>query len=183
MEKALKDYINAQRKEAEEFSKKDGCWMGSMVEPEDTKYWNERVPSGTLAEFLRTELEETAYYCVADAYSKSYARSVDFASMTDAELNTEIESASKINEENFKAEKKAEELAITEFKTLVKETIDLGAGDEETALRWLTQNEEFYHGQDLESWVWDKGILFSDYGRKLVKKLEKIVKFKSWEIA
>jgi hypothetical protein len=103
--------------------------------------------------------------------------------MTDAELNTEIESASKINEENFKAEKKAEELAIAEFKTLVKETIDLGAGDEETALRWLTQNEEFYHGQDLESWVWNKGILFSDYGRKLVKKLEKIVKFKSWEIA
>ena len=88
MEKALKDYINAQRKEAEEFSKKDGCWMGSMVEPEDTKYWNDRVPSGTLAEFLRTELEETAYYCVADAYSKSYARSVDFASMTYAELDS-----------------------------------------------------------------------------------------------
>ena len=38
MEKALVDYINAQRKEAEEFSKKDGCWMGMMPEPEDTKY-------------------------------------------------------------------------------------------------------------------------------------------------
>ena len=102
--------------------------------------------------------------------------------MTDAELDAEIASASKINEENFIAEKKAEELAVTEFKTLVKETIDLGAGDEETALRWLTQNEEFYHSQDVESWVWDKGILFCDYGRELVKKLEKVVKFKSWEI-
>ena len=173
MEKALVDYINAQRKEAEEFSKKDGCWMGMMPEPEDTNYWNERVPSGTLAEFKRTDLEET----------KSYARSVDFASMTDAELDAEIASASKINEENFIAEKKAEELAVTKFKTLVKETIDLGAGDEETALRWLTQNEEFYHSQDVESWVWDKGILFCDYGRELVKKLEKVVKFKSWEIA
>ena len=183
MEQKLVNYINAQRKEAEEFSKQPGCWMGSMVEPTDTKYWSERVPSGTLAEFNRIELEESAYYCVADAYSKSYARSVDFASMTDAELDAEIASASKINEENFIAEKKAEELAVTEFKTLVKETIDLGAGDEETALRWLTQNEEFYHSQDVESWVWDKGILFCDYGRELVKKLEKVVKFKSWEIA
>jgi hypothetical protein len=181
MENQLKDYINAQRKEAEEFSKKDGCWMGSMVEPEDTKYWNERVPSGTLAEFKRIQLEEDAYYCIADAYSKSYARSVDFASMTDAELDAEIEDASKINEENFIAEKKAEAISIEKFKTLIQETIDLGAGNEETALRWLTQNEEFYSGQDVESWVWDKGILFCDYGKNLVKKLEKIVNFKSWE--
>ena len=33
MEKELVDYINAQRAEAEEFSKQPGCWMGSMVEP------------------------------------------------------------------------------------------------------------------------------------------------------
>ena len=181
MEQKLINYINAQRKEAEEFSKQPGCWMGSMVEPENTEYWNDRVPSGTLAEFKRIQLEEDAYYCVADAYSKSYARSVDFASMTDAELDAEIEDASKINEENFIAEKKAEELAVVNFKTLVKETIDLGAGNEETALRWLTENEEFYSGQDVESWVWDKGILFCDYGKNLVKKLEKIVNFKSWE--
>ena len=37
METALVDYINAQRKEAEEFSKQPGCWMGMMPEPEDTK--------------------------------------------------------------------------------------------------------------------------------------------------
>jgi len=93
MEQKLVDYINAQRKEAEEFSKQPGCWMGSMVEPTDTEYWNDRVPSGTLAEFNRIELEESAYYCVADAYSKSYARSLDFASMTDEELDAEIEDA------------------------------------------------------------------------------------------
>ena len=127
MEKKLVNYINAQRKEAEEFSKQPGCWMGSMVEPSDTEYWNDRVPSGTLVEFKRIQLEEDAYYCIADAYSKGYARSMDFASMTD---------------------------------------------------EGLTENEEFYSGQDVESWVWDKGILFCDYGKNLVKKLETIVKFK-----
>ena len=86
MEKELIEKINAQRAEAIEFSKQPGCWMGMYVEPSDTKYWSGRVPSGTLKEFNRIELEEDAYYAVADAYSKSYARSFDFASMTDAEI-------------------------------------------------------------------------------------------------
>ena len=93
MEQALRDFINAQRREAKEFSKQPGCWMGSMVHPRNTTYWNERVPTGTLKEFQRIELEESAYYCMADAYSKSYARSIDFASMTDAELDAEIKDA------------------------------------------------------------------------------------------
>ena len=88
MEKALKDYIIAQRKEAEEFSKQPGCWMGMMPCHTDTEYWSERVPSGTLAEFQRSELEESAYYMAADAMSKSYARfmSSKFADMSDEEL-------------------------------------------------------------------------------------------------
>ena len=93
MEKALVDHINAQRKEAEEFSKQPGCWMGMYPSPTDTAYWSERVPSGTLAQFDRLELEEGAYYAVADAYSKSYARCLDLASMTDAELNKLIDDA------------------------------------------------------------------------------------------
>ena len=88
MEKALVDYIMAQRKEAEEFSKQPGCWMGMMPHPSETKYWSERVPSGTLAEFQRTELEEPAYYLAADAMSKSYARFISdkLSGMSDEEL-------------------------------------------------------------------------------------------------
>ena len=88
MEKALVDYIVAQRKEAEEFSKQPGCWMGMMPCHTDTEYWSERVPSGTLREFQRSELEESAYYLAADAMSKSYARfmSSKFADMSDQEL-------------------------------------------------------------------------------------------------
>jgi hypothetical protein len=183
MEQKLINYINAQRKEAEEFSKQPGCWMGSMVEPENTEYWNDRVPSGTLAEFKRIQLEEDAYYCIADAYSKGYARSMDFASMTDEELETEIKDASEVCEENFQTEKKAEEKSIADFKNLIQDTIDLGAGDELTALRWLTQDEKFYHGQDVESWVWDKGLLFTDYGKELVKILEDIVTYEDWQEA
>ncbi len=133
MEKALVDYIMAQRAEAEEFSKQPGCWMGSMPHPDDTQYWAQRVPSGTLKEFQRIELEEDAYYTIAEAYSKSYARAHDFSQMTDAELQAEIDSASQVITREIEREKeeKAEEEAI-----LNKIASDIGV-DRSTLDRWM----------------------------------------------
>ena len=133
MEKALVDYIMAQRAEAEEFSKQPGCWMGSMPHPDDTQYWAQRVPSGTLKEFQRIELEEDAYYTIAEAYSKSYARAHDFSQMTDAELQAEIDSASQVITREIEREKeeKAEEEAI-----LNKIASDIGV-DRATLDRWM----------------------------------------------
>jgi hypothetical protein len=91
MEKELVDYIMNQRNEAEEFSKQPGCWMGMMPHPEESVYWTERVPTGTLKEFKRIQLEEDAYYCNADAYSKSFARSIDYSKMTDEKIEKHIE--------------------------------------------------------------------------------------------
>jgi hypothetical protein len=54
----------------------------------------------------------------------------------------------------------------------------MGASDEETAIRWLTADEEFYHSQDVEHWIYNQGILFTDYGRELVKKLDNTVSYK-----
>jgi hypothetical protein len=69
LDQGLVDLINAQRAEAEEFSKQEGCFMGKMPEATELAYWAERVPTGTLAEYERIELEECVYYAVADAYS------------------------------------------------------------------------------------------------------------------
>ena len=86
LEKGLVDLINAQRAEAEEFSKQPGCSMGKMPEATDLRYWELRVPTGTLKEYERIELEESAYYLAADAMSKGYARSLDLRNMSDADL-------------------------------------------------------------------------------------------------
>lgn len=91
MEKALVDYIMAQRAEAEEFSKQPGCWMGMMPHPDEFVYWSSRVPSGTLKELKRIELEEDAYYMTAEKCSKSYARSLEFHNWSDANLKRHIE--------------------------------------------------------------------------------------------
>jgi hypothetical protein len=93
LDKGLIDLINAQRAEAEEFSKQEGCFMGKMPEATELKYWETRVPTGTLAEYNRIELEETCYYMLCDAYSKSMARSLRYSVMTDKELEAEIEAA------------------------------------------------------------------------------------------
>ena len=93
LDKGLIDLINAQRAEAEEFSKQEGCFMGKMPEATELKYWETRVPTGTLAEYNRIELEETCYYMLCDAYSKSMARSLRYSVMTDEELEAEIKAA------------------------------------------------------------------------------------------
>ena len=93
LEQGLVDLINAQRAEAEEFSKQPGCWMGMMPEATELEYWQQRVPTGTLAEYERIELEEAVYYAVADAYSKSMARGLRLSAWTKQELEAELDAA------------------------------------------------------------------------------------------
>jgi hypothetical protein len=135
MEQALRDYINAQRREAKEFSKQPGCWMGSLVSTRNTQYWNERVPTGTLKEFQRIQLEESAYYCIADAYSKSYARSIDFSKMSDEELNKEIDSACETMKNDQEFHEQQEKLAQEEEAKLAT---SLGI-DIATLKRWFKE--------------------------------------------
>ena len=79
-------------------------------------------------------------------------------------------------------EAEIESQSLIEFEKEVQSYIELGAGDRQTALRWMTQNETFYHSQDIEHWVYNQGILFTDYGRELVKELMDIVEFNlDWE--
>jgi len=135
MEQELVDAINAQRAEAIEFSKQPNCWMGMYIEPSDTKYWSERVPSGTLKEFNRINLEEDAYYAVADAYSKSYARSFDFASMTDAEVEEIFDDACASME---RERKWAEEEELKERQEETNLAKSLGI-DVPTLQRWIQE--------------------------------------------
>lgn len=70
--------------------------------------------------------------------------------------------------------------ALAAFERDIEMHIAFGAKDRTDALRWMTQNEKFYHQQDVEHWVWNQGILFTDEGRALVKELMEVVKFEEW---
>ena len=74
-------------------------------------------------------------------------------------------------------EARREEEALAEFKAQITKVIEAGAGNRINALRWMTSSETFYSHQCVEMWVYDQGILFTDYGRELVNELMDIVTF------
>jgi len=124
----------------------------------------------------REELEIFIYEGHKDAFG-SKGRHYNFDAMSIEDLRTE---ADWINKEVVKAideEKAAEERDLADFKKEIETVIDYGAGDRETALRWMTDGETFYTTQCVEGWVFNKGILFTDYGRELVNELMEIITF------
>jgi hypothetical protein len=86
-------------------------------------------------------------------------------------------------EENTAAEKAAEVADIDKFEARIKDIIELGAGNRTNALLWMIGTETFYHIQDVEHFVWEQGILFTNYGKLLVKELAKICNYKDYDYA
>ena len=84
-------------------------------------------------------------------------------------------------EEVTRDEKRQADRNLFEFTGLIMDMIELGAKDRETALRWMTQDHEFHSEQDVSHWVWAHGILFTEYGKQLVKDLLEIVEIKEFE--
>ena len=128
-------------------------------------------------------IEEMQDMCFSDFYKDTYGvRPRDAAweyyeGLSAEEFNKDIEYMISKIEADTLAEAQAQEEAVQTFKQTVQKTIELGAGDEETALRWMTQGQTFYNGQCVEHYVWEQGILFTDYGRELVDKLYNIVEY------
>lgn len=85
------------------------------------------------------------------------------------------ELVSKINHEKI-----AEEQAVAEFKERIEQAQVWGARDYFDALRWITGCETFYHIQDVEHFVWEQGILFTDFGKQLIKDIAKVTEYKEY---
>ena len=110
-------------------------------------------------------------------------RHYDFDSMSIEDLRKTADYIERSIEESIAAEQAAEAQALEEFKAQITKVIEAGAGNRINALRWMTSWETFYSQQCVEGWVYNRGILFTDYGRELVKELMGIVQFKSEEVA
>lgn len=58
------------------------------------------------------------------------------------------------------------------FEQRVQNIIAMGAGDRQTALRWIVEGATDANGYfDAESFVYNQYFLFTDYGRELVREL------------
>ena len=77
-------------------------------------------------------------------------------------------------EYRWQEDQRIEAEAVAEFERELSEIMKVGRGcDRETALRWMTPIEEFQHLQDIEQWVWERGILFTALGKWAVESLKK----------
>ena len=83
----------------------------------------------------------------------------------------------RIVEENCRNTRKMEEGDLKRVKAEIEQLIIHGAENRNEALLIMTKGETFHTPQCVEHWVWQKGVLFTPYGRDLVIDLSKIVQY------
>ena len=130
--------INAKHKA--EMAANPNIWIGMIVE--DAKHWAE-YGIYTPAQYDRYMDEVTLYEAVSTATSKSYARSVvaDTEGMTNEEFKKELDYWCQQADNEIKREQEEEANALKEFEKQVINTINTGAGDRNTAIKWILQGE------------------------------------------
>jgi hypothetical protein len=77
------------------------------------------------------------------------------------ELEAEYKRLSAICEDNYLADTKRESEALVQFEILIKRTINYGAADRETAIKWLVQGEGLeFNEYDLQYFFWGHGLSY-----------------------
>lgn len=174
--------------------------LQQYIEAENTKWIAECEANG--AEWYTTTVSDPAHWAemgvvtvedykryqlisyISDAHKDAYGfrpRHFDYDAMSINELEALSDEISEEVTREIEREEARKTEAVTSFKGFVNEMIGWGAKDRQTALRWLTENETFNHIQDIEHWVYNQGILFTDYGKGLVKELEAIITYSDEE--
>jgi hypothetical protein len=151
-------------------------WAGMLST--DVKHWkgyNVTTPA-QLDRYLDTQ---NLYEVISDQTSKSYARAeiARLETASDEEFKKEQDYWFAKSEIAFDEEVAAKAEAVANFEVEVTSYLEAGAIDRVTALRWMTQEERFYNLQDVEHWVWNKGILFTDEGKAVCKDLEVLIEY------
>ena len=119
---------------------------------------------------------------ISDLYKDVYGirpRGYNFNEWFDDELEAYTDQLIAQLKENEELERLQEEADVKSFEEQVQKTIELGAGDRKTALRWLFSGEEYDQGEyvtdwDVDGFLYRKGIVHSDLGKEVKKELLEI---------
>lgn len=149
-------------------------WIGMMVE--DMDHWAE-MGVHTVEDYERHMNEAVFRDMYRDAYG--VRPRFDTSDWTNEDFQREFDLLQPVIDDNIRYEEEQEQKAIEAFEAEVQRVLDLGARDRKTALRWITQTEEFAHEQCVEHFVYKLGFLLTDAGRALVKELMEVVTFKT----
>ena len=120
---------------------------------------------------------ESLILLYSDFHKDAYGfrpRTVNVYAMSTEELEADFDRFEQVCKENQEADAIAEAQADLAFQTLIANTIQMGAGDEATALRWIVEGAYDEYGFDYEHFLWSQGIAYSAYGKAMAKKIAPI---------
>ena len=119
---------------------------------------------------------------ISDLYKDVHGvrpRYINFKEWSDGELEVYTDKLIVQLKENEEQDRLQEEADVKSFKDQIQKTIDIGAGDRKTALKWLFSSEEYDQGEyvtdwDVDGFLYKKGIVHSDFGKEVKKELLEI---------
>ena len=101
-------------------------------------------------------------------------RGYNLYAFTTEELEADFDRFEQVCADNRLEEQAAEAEADNAFRALIENTIQMGAGNEATALRWIAEGAVEDYGYDYEHFLWSQGIAYSKYGKEIAKKIAPI---------
>ena len=104
-------------------------------------------------------------------------RMLNYHEFTLEELKEDFARFREVCDENNKLEEEANERASAEFEARVQSIIDMGAGDRETALRWILdsyEEDDFWCGVE-EFAIYTLHLGYTDYARSVAAELLPLV--------
>lgn len=119
-----------------------------------------------------TQLEQ--YECIYSDMHKSAFNCRprnDTSSWTAKMFEAEFELLADVIQANSVEREREEKISVDNFKNSILKLISIGAENERAALLQMVGNEELHYPQDVEHWVWKQGILYTEYGEKIVEEL------------
>jgi len=112
-------------------------WAG--LYPEDEAHWVERGIT-TVEDLERDELATYIYEGHKDAFGVK-GRHYDFEAMSLEDLRSEADYISRSVKEQMELEANMEAEAVARYEASIREYMQMGAEDRDTAIRWLLQAE------------------------------------------
>jgi len=179
----LLEYIRSlnarsQREMEEARAQGNKLWIGMLTE--DLEHWAEQGVH-TAEDFVRRQDEINFSEMHKSAFG-SRPR-MDTSEWTAEDFQKQFDVLADIIEDREREEREMEQRAEEELEAEIEQLIKIGARDRATALRWMTQCEDFYHEQCVDHWVWERGLLCTEYGRRIAKELMEVVTFKEFKWA
>jgi len=135
----LIDFIKAENAKSQaEMDANPGTFIGMLAE--SFEWWNEQGIH-TIEDFKRWEMEAVMSNLAKEAYG-TRSMCPDTRNMTFNELEVAYDDLCKAAEQAYLESKAAQELCVKQFESKLVELQAAGAGDRETALRWLRDAED-----------------------------------------